>query len=521
MDKNATGALISHVFSNVLRNGRFFLLAVFALAGVCRATISAEMIAPATVRADAPSITWQVKMGGHVAVDLDNPNVAYEAGGQLPLFAQTEDSYIAIITTYDGATRLCGFPRFVQNESSAWVSAEKLLVFARRTASVRVVFSFDKDEVVPLLRENGDGYTVEVQRHGRRLSVDVPKKTPGVVLVPVQAEAANLRSEKLRTGRAGFAPSAGSAATVSVPSVPRVSAPSADSSAYSETLRELARAKMEEEILQDIYDKVERQRATDAVAREITGHTEKTDQPQPPNIPTPVVTVEAAKPAPLPVVLTVSASREDPKPAKKMPRKQEEKQTLRQLLLAFFRENAVPLILTGIMLPLGIILASRWRERHPKELHSGQRQTGQAAAPAPAMASEVFTFSSVGESVSPEGLRHQPEDDGDLSGTLSGYILPQVVQFFCSARESGRMMIRQNSGMTEELIFHDGQIIDARSGNLGGKDAAHAILLQREGKFSFHRGNTAGRKPSIREETMALLLEAHKHIDEVRDSRAG
>jgi hypothetical protein len=139
-----------------------------------------------------------------------------------------------------------------------------------------------------------------------------------------------------------------------------------------------------------------------------------------------------------------------------------------------------------------------------------------------ALSTEVlYTYSSAGAPMTHDMVRHQLDEGSDLSGTLDGYLLPPVVQFFCSARETGRMVIHQADGRREELFFRNGQIVDARCGNIKGRDAAQMILRRRQGSFQFRRGLAENHPHTIQQETMTLLLEVHHMEDEANASRYG
>lgn len=484
-----------------------------------RAVISEERPAPSSVQVGNPHVVWYVKMTGLVTLDLGDPGVTCDIGKQLPLFQKKENSYVAVTTSGDGARQLCEFPRSVLNESTAWISEQKLLVFGRRTMSIPGTFTFEPDELVPLLRENKDSYTVEAMRNDYRVPIDVPKKTPGVFLVPVQSRdrtgsVASRPALVLTAGPGGIATPAGTA-----PASPDRNAlldfklPSAAGMSP-----ELEAARLKEEMLQDLLDKLEqarKQRSLELASRgqeDLAAAKDAMSQDQPPALVPPSPAVE-----PVPVAAPVAVS------AKATPAPATERDdgvtrdggSLQAIILTTLRDNAMTVVLFLAIVPLAMLLAARLRGRHPQ----GSRRSGEATPPAPPVASEVYTFHSVGESIAPEAMHGQLDGHGDLSGTLAGCILPQVVQFFCSARETGLMIIRQDNGFIEELVFRDGQIIDAHSGRMKARDAVRIILQQRDGKFFFRRGNLTNQTPVIAEDTMGLLLEAQKALDEARGTR--
>lgn len=486
-----------------------------------RAVITEEKVPTEYHKAEAPPIAWMIRMGGTVSLDIPNPKVSYEVGRQLPLFQSSLTAHLAITPSAEEGEKLTAFPRYVGNEPSAWISAENLLVFGRRAASVAGKFTFEADELVPLVRETADAYIVDVQRLGRHLPMTVSKKTPGVVLVPVQkadpAAAARKLTGIIRPLESNGVEAVSPAKITAENALEQVTGRGADGDPSSE----MAIAKIKEDFIKDLMtelEKVKQQKAIEdarkAAATEAARLAAANAPPEP--APKPEVIIQKVE-----VPVPVAAPKPEPEPA-----------TNDQMafLAHYVRDNAITLVILAIcalLLPILAISLSRMKARTAPHRPSPHPAVSiQPAASAP-LATEVFTFSSVGESHD-----HNPHHTaaahpagntghGDLSGTLSGHILPQVVQFFCAARESGRMTIRQESGLTEELTFNNGQIIDAKTGSITGKDAARAILQQRDGKFTFHRANTSNERRNIHDDTMALLLDAHTALDEKRRTHHG
>lgn len=135
-----------------------------------------------------------------------------------------------------------------------------------------------------------------------------------------------------------------------------------------------------------------------------------------------------------------------------------------------------------------------------------------------ASASEYFSYTSNGESVLSESFGGDEdadeEESGDLTGSLDGYGLGQVVQFFHSSGDSGTLKVKSPSGTEEFLYFQKGQVIDAEAGELGGEDAVYHILRRNHGSFVFQREDLAEREPVILQDTMSLLLEGSRLADE-------
>ena len=135
--------------------------------------------------------------------------------------------------------------------------------------------------------------------------------------------------------------------------------------------------------------------------------------------------------------------------------------------------------------------------------------------PATDAGNQVFSFSSVGESVMDTTAESfVTGTNGDLQGELDKFSMGHVVQFFHSAGESGTLTISGGNGRVDKLIFDRGQIIDAMSGNRCGDAAAEIILRRKQGSFKFTREDNSKRLRLINQDTMGMLMEAARVIDE-------
>ena len=110
---------------------------------------------------------------------------------------------------------------------------------------------------------------------------------------------------------------------------------------------------------------------------------------------------------------------------------------------------------------------------------------------------------------------YKPAVEGDLTGTLDGYSMGQVVQFFNSSGDDGVLTLKTDADQEDMMIFNNGQIIAATSGNLTGEDAVYAMLRHQHGNFSFRRTDTSDEERLILQDTMSLLLEGHRLVDEM------
>jgi len=105
--------------------------------------------------------------------------------------------------------------------------------------------------------------------------------------------------------------------------------------------------------------------------------------------------------------------------------------------------------------------------------------------------------------------------DGDLQGALENFSIGQVVQFFHVNSESGTLTLSARNGSgPDTLLFVDGRIVDGRSGHENGTEAVLQVLRRRKGNFAFTRGAINPDVQRIKADTMSLLLEAHQLVDE-------
>jgi len=118
------------------------------------------------------------------AIEVPDRQRVYHIGDRLPLFQKNQRYFIARIEdTFEGAM-LCAFPRINgDGQGTAWVTKEKQLIFGVRTHSCNGKFYFKKSEDLRLLDETDDAYVLAVERHGRTVSLRVPKPSKKLSLI--------------------------------------------------------------------------------------------------------------------------------------------------------------------------------------------------------------------------------------------------------------------------------------------------------------------------------------------------
>ncbi len=99
-----------------------------------------------------------------------------------------------------------------------------------------------------------------------------------------------------------------------------------------------------------------------------------------------------------------------------------------------------------------------------------------------------------------------------FQGSLKELPLPDIIQLVSVSGKSGLFSIR--NGSSEGRIFlRDGQIVDARVGDLVGEEAVYELAIWPEGDFVFTPGQEAETQ-SIKKSNTNLLMEAARRIDE-------
>jgi hypothetical protein len=104
-----------------------------------------------------------------------------KAGDTLPLFQENEKYFIALAANEYGEPALAAFARKnFQNQASAWVTAQKSLVFAREVSARSGKFYLRKGENLPVLQEHRKTYDVTISRYGKNHRMEVSKKLRGI-----------------------------------------------------------------------------------------------------------------------------------------------------------------------------------------------------------------------------------------------------------------------------------------------------------------------------------------------------
>jgi HD-GYP domain-containing protein (c-di-GMP phosphodiesterase class II) len=126
----------------------------------------------------------------------------------------------------------------------------------------------------------------------------------------------------------------------------------------------------------------------------------------------------------------------------------------------------------------------------------------------------------VGEDEADIPVEVEEGGQGGLSGELEDFGLADIVQILKIGLKTAKVELRRMDSHGA-IYLDDGNIVGAEVGELRGEDAFYELMGWRHGGFNIYYGVHPDRR-TIRSETMYLLLEATKRLDEARrDSGAG
>jgi predicted regulator of Ras-like GTPase activity (Roadblock/LC7/MglB family) len=103
-----------------------------------------------------------------------------------------------------------------------------------------------------------------------------------------------------------------------------------------------------------------------------------------------------------------------------------------------------------------------------------------------------------------------------LVGDLKDLALVDIIQINCVGRNTARLTVDYPT-IRGVFYFQDGEIMDARLGNLVGIDAVYRALTMDEGSFRIDAGVTSPTR-TIFEQWAGILMEGMRLIDEARKS---
>ncbi len=424
---------------------------------------------------NAPVLRGHLKiLAPRVKIPVKSPAVAFKTGNHIPLFQENDEFFIAQIRMPDGSQRLCAFPLKTNYGRPAWISSEHELFFAFETVSVDGSLQLRQGDVVPVYGETDTDYRTLLERFGRRAVVLVPKSTPDIQFVKV----------------APPPPKKPKPVIVAPPPPP----PVVEESPVEEPpppeppgLMDRVRA-----LIARFTSKPEPPPEEPAPAPESAAAPAPPSPAKPTSTSAPPAAPAATSAAPAALVSTAAAP-----PAAQAP--EPEAPAPPPPAPGWGTYQAALLIgLTLVIFVVGFIAERRMKARRRAKFLSKLGTTPSSPE------ADV-------EAVPPP----VPSSGTDFSGSLSSMSLASVTQFLNSDHETGTLIVTDSShGDVGTIVFIKGEIIDARCKGKRGVDAVYQILQQKEGFFSFARGEPSEAVRTVEENTITVLLNAHKLIDE-------
>jgi hypothetical protein len=101
-----------------------------------------------------------------------------------------------------------------------------------------------------------------------------------------------------------------------------------------------------------------------------------------------------------------------------------------------------------------------------------------------------------------------------LQGSLSELSLPDVIQLVAVSGKTGAFHLVKE-GLEGSIFLKEGQIVDARIGELQGEHAVYEMAIWSEGEFAFNPGEEAT-QVTVRKSNANLMMEAARRLDEWR-----
>ena len=117
-----------------------------------------------------------------------------------------------------------------------------------------------------------------------------------------------------------------------------------------------------------------------------------------------------------------------------------------------------------------------------------------------------------GSRASTQQTHHGSRMKSNFQGQLEEGVLVNLLQYLALNSASGVLQLREASGTSAALYFHQGQLVHAVNGELEGPTALAPLLGWHAGRFSFHAG-TPSPKRSIHTSLDSLLLKAAFEAD--------
>ena len=122
---------------------------------------------------------------------------------------------------------------------------------------------------------------------------------------------------------------------------------------------------------------------------------------------------------------------------------------------------------------------------------------------------------SSGRALAASGLKTEPgRKSGSISGLLSILSVTDIIQLVNFTTQSGVLSVRTPDLQVAEMVFCDGEIVQARYIGKSGVSAVFSSIGITSGEFEFVQGDPPVPEDCIQENTVSLLLEGSRLLDE-------
>jgi hypothetical protein len=102
-----------------------------------------------------------------------------------------------------------------------------------------------------------------------------------------------------------------------------------------------------------------------------------------------------------------------------------------------------------------------------------------------------------------------------MLGSIETFSIPELVQTLALNGRTGVLVISSKAGEAK-ISFERGFIYQAKLGDLVGEQAFYQLLAWQEGQFQFQSTETLSIKRQVQKDTMHLLMEGLRRLDEDR-----
>ena len=130
-----------------------------------------------------PSSLGYLKVTENRSVPVNIPDLRrwFEIGEIAQLLQKNQYYYVGLFEFEGGFTDICAIPRVSrEGEGTAWITQEKNVVIGTEVRSEPGRFYLRPSEYLPIVREEGNEYTVTCERYGHMFQLKLSRSLPGI-----------------------------------------------------------------------------------------------------------------------------------------------------------------------------------------------------------------------------------------------------------------------------------------------------------------------------------------------------